>query len=145
MEELLTSLDAEIASALEAVASLREQLSRAESKLANLQAGKAALLGQPLPDSHKPHGKTLAGGRRPGSGRPVGSKLRDAIAASLEKGPKRASEIARELNVDSSVVSRTLRSTRGIRDLGWFVQVGGEKSPYTLTEAGRNRHKTPPA
>ena len=136
MEELIAKLDAEITAVLDMALPLREQLAEAEAKLAKLIAGKAALTGQAAPAPRNPY-KTLATGRKPGSGRP-GTRIEAVCKALEEKGPLAYSDLTREAGINNNVQLSHIFKSRP----DWFTQVNGKGSAYTLTEAGRNRHKT---
>ena len=136
MEELIAKLDDEITAVLDMALPLREQLAEAEAKLAKLIAGKAALTGQSVPAPRK-HGKTLAMGRKPGSGRP-GTRIEAVCKALEEKGPLTFSDLIRESGIKHDAQFHQIMKSRP----DWFTQVNGKGSAYTLTEAGRNRHKT---
>jgi hypothetical protein len=106
------------------------------AKLAKLIAGKAALTGQAAPAPRKPY-KTLATGRKPGSGR-SGIRIEAVCRALEEKGPLTFSDLIRESGIKHDAQFHQIMKSRP----DWFTQVNGKGSAYTLTESGRNRHKS---
>lgn len=128
MNELLKTLDAEIAAALAAIDPLREKLAVLEAEFAKLQSAKVALLGQVMPRKTRST-KTL--GQNPVRGRP--SFRPEQVATVLEEGPMMRGEIAKKLRMNASNLNYVIGSHPE-----WFIS---DRGMWSLTEAGRNRHK----
>lgn len=132
MDELLAKLDAEVATLLAELDPLRERVVVLEADLARMQTAKAYLLGQKLPG--RP-----AGNRIPGTGARIGSAgASEIVAKKLESdGPQRFTDLAK--SVKSPL---TLVYVLKIQRPEWFTKLNDNgRLKYTLTEAGRNRHK----
>lgn len=86
-------------------------------------------------------------GRGFSPGRPKGISnggVREQLAKLIEQnGPSKASDLARIVNRTPSNVLACLRGMQNYAESGWFTQINGYGSAYTLTEKGRNRHAKP--
>lgn len=131
MEELIAKLDAEITAVKAEVDAVEASIADKRTKLNRLRQARDSLTGAP----RKPPGYIAKKPRGPHG------TTREKIAALLEeRGAMRTGEIAKVIGVGISTPYQVMRNHP------WFVMNGSNGDMFTtwsLTEAGRNRHKTP--
>lgn len=133
MEELIAKLDAEIIAIQAEVDAVDASIAGKRTKLHRLRRAKESLAGTSKPNPSRVAKRTYV---------PLGT-TREKIAQLLEeRGAMKTSEIANEIGVANSTPYQAMRGHP------WFVMDGApsdKSTTWSLTEAGRNRHKTPPA
>lgn len=113
MDELIARLNAQVTAVVDTVGKLRRRLAAEQASGLRIEHGRKSTREQRLAKA-------------------------EAIATALEQRPMGASELSRI--VGTAYPSNIYACMRTRPD--WFVQMNGKGSPYMLTEAGRNRHKT---